>query len=135
MSNLNAVKAVYEAFAKGDIPAVLGFLDANIDWTEAEGFPYGGTYHGPQGVLAGVFMRLGREWDGFAAVPNEFIDGGDAVVALGKYSGTYKATGKSFEADFAHVWKIQAGKAIRFVQYVDTLLVQRALEDPIEADE
>jgi ketosteroid isomerase-like protein len=128
LSNLNAVQRVYDAFAKGDIPTVLGFLSADIDWTEAEGFPYAGTYHGPKAVLEGVFMRLGSEWEGFAAVPDEFIDGGDAVVALGKYSGTYKRTGKSFEADFAHVWKMQDGKAIRFVQYVDTLVVHRALQ-------
>ena len=73
-------------------------------------------------------MRLGSEWQGFAAVPHEFIDGGDTIVALGKYSGTYKATSKSLQADFAHVWKLREGKAVRFVQYVDTLLVQRAVE-------
>ena len=128
MSNLNSVRAVYDAFAKGDIPAVLGFLDPDVKWTEAEGFPYGGTYVGPDGVLEGVFMRLGAEWDGFAAVPDEFIDGGDTVVVLGKYSGTYKATGKSFQADFAHVWEVREGKAVRFVQYVDTLNDQRALQ-------
>ena len=128
MSNLDSVKKVYQAFAEGDIPTVLGFLNSDIDWTEAEGFPYGGTYHGPRAVLEGVFMRLGSEWKEFAAVPDEFIDGGDTVVALGKYSGTYKATGKSFQANFAHVWKVQDGKAIRFVQYVDTLLVHRALQ-------
>ena len=128
MSNLDSVKKVYQAFAEGDIPTVIGFLNSNIDWTEAEGFPYGGTYHGPRAVLEGVFMRLGSEWKEFAAVPDEFIDGGDTVVALGKYSGTYKATGKSFQANFAHVWKVQEGKAIRFVQYVDTLLVHRALQ-------
>ena len=128
MSNLDSVKQVYQAFAEGDIPTVLGFLNSDIDWTEAEGFPYGGTYHGPRAVLEGVFMRLGSEWKEFAAVPDEFIDGGDTVVALGKYSGTYKATGKSFQANFAHVWKVQDGKAIRFVQYVDTLLVHRALQ-------
>jgi ketosteroid isomerase-like protein len=61
-------------------------------------------------------------------VPDEFVDGGDTVVALGKYSGTYKRTGKSFQANFAHVWKMSDGKAIRFVQYVDTLVVQRALQ-------
>ena len=72
-------------------------------------------------------MRLGSEWNGFACVPHEFIDGGDTIVALGKYSGTYKATNKSFEADFAHVWKLREGKAVRFVQYVDTLLVHRAV--------
>lgn len=128
MSNLKSVQNVYHGFAKGDIPAVLGFLSSEIEWTEAEGFPYGGTYRGPKAVLEGVFMRLGSEWNGYAAVPDEFIDGGDTVVALGKYSGTYKKTGKSFSANFAHVWKIRDGKAFRFVQYVDTLIVHRALQ-------
>lgn len=128
MSNLKKIKATYDAFAKGDIPSVLEILSADIEWTEAEGFPYGGTYHGPRAVLEGVFMRLGSEWNGFAAVPHELIDGGDTIVALGKYSGTYKATNKSFQADFAHVWKFREGKAVRFVQYTDTLLVQRAVD-------
>jgi uncharacterized protein len=128
LTDLDKVRKVYEAFAKGDIFAVLGSLSSDIEWTEAEGFPYGGTYRSPKAVLEGVFMRLGAEWNGFAAVPDEFIDGGDTVVALGKYSGTYKATGKSFQANFAHVWKLHEGKAVRFVQYVDTLLVHRALQ-------
>ena len=128
MSNLNSVQGVYDAFAKGDIPAVLGFLSSDVDWTEAEGFPYGGTYTGPNAVLEGVFMRLGTEWESFAVVPDEFIDGGDTVVVLGKYRGTYKATGKSFQANFAHVWKVREGKAVKFVQYVDTLIVHRALQ-------
>jgi len=126
MNHLNKIKATYDAFAKGDIPSVLEVLSRDIEWTEAEGFPYGGTYVGPKAVLEGVFMRLGSEWIGFAAVPHEFVDGGDTIVALGKYSGTCKATNKSFSADFAHVWKFSEGKAVRFVQYVDTLLVQRA---------
>ena len=129
MTNIDSVKALYQAFAKGDILSVVGFLSPDIDWTEAEGFPLGGTYHGPNAVLSGVFRRLGSEWDGFAAVPEEFIDGGDTVVALGKYSGTYRVTGKSFQANFAHVWKLQDGKAVRFIQYTDTLLVDRALQE------
>ena len=128
MSNLDSIKAVYEAFATGNIPTVLGTLSPDIAWTEAEGFPYGGTYHGPKAVLEGVFMRLGSEWVGFAAVPEEFIDGGDTIVALGKYSGKYKKTGNSFEANFAHVWKMQNGKAAQFIQYVDTLLIHRAMQ-------
>lgn len=128
MSNLNVIQGAYNAFAKGDIPGVLGVLSSDVSWTEAEGFPYGGTYIGPNAVLEGVFMRIGTEWDGFAVAPDELIDGGDTVVALGKYSGTYKTTGKSFQANFAHVWKFEAGKVIRFIQYVDTLLVHRAVQ-------
>jgi uncharacterized protein len=127
LTNLKAVKAVYQGFATGDIPTVLGVLSPDIAWTEAEGFPLGGTYHGPKAVLEGVFMRLGSEWEGYAAVPDEFIESGDTIVVLGKYSGKYKKTGKSFQANFAHVWKMQDGKAAQFIQYVDTLLVDRAL--------
>jgi uncharacterized protein len=126
--NVDGVRGVYDAFAKGDVPAVLGFLAPDIEWTEAEGFPYGGTYNGPDAVLQGVFMKLGTEWDGYAAIPSEFIDAGDSVVALGTYSGKYKATGKSFQANFAHVWKLREGKAVKFVQYTDTRKVHEALQ-------
>ena len=133
MTNVDLIKAIYDAFAKGDVPAVLGVLSPEINWTEAEGFPYAGTFIGPHAVLENVFMRLGTEWHDYAAVPHEIIDGGDSVVALGKYSGTYKATGKSFKADFAHVWKLKDGKAVRFMQYADTAVVQRALQSSTAA--
>lgn len=126
--NVDALRALYDAFAVGDIPAVLAALDANIEWTDAEGFPYGGTYRGPDAILQGVFMRLGAEWDGYSAVPSDFVDGGEKVVAIGMYSGTYKATGKAFRAPFAHLWEFRNGKAVRFEQFTDTVLVQEALK-------
>ena len=127
-SNLDAIRTAYEAFARGDVAAVLGIMEEQIEWHEAEGFPYGGTYHGPSDVLDNVFMKLGREWDGFQATPDEYVDGGDTIVVLGHYSGTYKATGKSMRAPFVHVWKMRDGKAHEFRQHTDTVLVQRALE-------
>lgn len=82
--NLDGVRCVYDAFATGDVPGVLAFLASDIEWTEAEGFPYAGTYRGPDAVLDGVFMRLGTEWEGYAAVPDEFIDAGDTVVVFAR---------------------------------------------------
>ncbi len=79
-----------------------------------------------EAVPTNVFMKLGAEWDGYSAVPADFVDGGERIVALGKYLGTNKATGKSFKADFAHVWTFRNGKAVKFVQYTDTALVQKA---------
>jgi ketosteroid isomerase-like protein len=128
MSHTELLRNVYAAFAAGDVPTVLSALAADVRWTEAEGFPYGGTYVGPNAVLQNVFMRLGTEWDGYRAVPQEFVDGGDTVIALGTYSGTYKATGKSFKAPFVHVWRFANGKVAQFAQHTDTAVVQRALE-------
>ena len=126
-SNVETIRGLYESFARGDVPAVLGAFSPDVEWTEAEGFPYGGTYRGPDAVLCEVFVKLGTEWDGYRVAPEEFIGEGNRVVVLGEYSGTYKQTGKSFRAPFAHVWWLQGGKIARFRQYTDTLLVQRAV--------
>nr|WP_309696719.1 nuclear transport factor 2 family protein [Armatimonas sp.] len=122
------INSLYAAFASGDIPTVLAALAPDIRWTEAEGFPYGGTYIGPDAVLQNVFMKLGSEWDGFAAVPHELVAEGETVVALGQYSGTYRATGKSFSAPFVHVWKFKDNGIASFTQHTDTAVVQSALK-------
>jgi ketosteroid isomerase-like protein len=126
-SNADLVRGAYAAFGTGDIPAVLALLAADARWTEAAGFPYGGTYVGPDAVLHGVFMRIAQDWDDFAVAPSQYVSEGDTVVAMGEYSGRNKATGRSFVAPFVHVWTFRDGKAVHFVQHVDTVLVQRAM--------
>lgn len=126
-SNLEVVQELYEAFGRGDVPAVLERLSPEIEWHEAEGFPYGGTYRGHDEVLEGVFARLDSEWDDFRVAPERFVDGDDVIVALGEYSGTYLETGRDFRAPFAHVWDVDGGRAVRFQQHTDTAVVQQAL--------
>jgi len=50
------------------------------------------------------------------------------VVAYGTYRGTYKRTGKYFEARVAHLWTLRGGKITRFEQFVDSRTVAAALE-------
>jgi uncharacterized protein len=125
--NVDLVRAIYESFAAGDVPGVVARMSPDIVWNEAENFPYadGNPYRGPQAILGGVFARLGSEWDGFAAVPEEFLDAGDTVVVLGRYRGAFKATGLAMDAQLAHVWRVADGKAVRFQQYTDTLQAAR----------
>lgn len=128
MSNKEIVQSIYQAFAAGDIGAAMSRLDENIEWIEAAGFPYGGTYRGHSAVLEGVFSKLGSEWEDWRAVPAEFIADGQTVVVLGVYTGTFVATGKSFSAPYVHIWKLEDGKARYFQQHTDTLLVDRAIQ-------
>ncbi|MCC6327500.1 MAG: nuclear transport factor 2 family protein [Acidobacteria bacterium] len=128
MTNADIIRGLYESFASGDVPAVLGAFDENIRWTEAEGFMYGGTYNGPNAVLENVFMKLGTEWEGFAAVPNKIVDGGDGnVISTGIYSGKFLNTGKSISVPFAHSWELSDGKIKKFTQYTDTAVIAREL--------
>ena len=127
-TSLKIIESLYDGLVRGDIITVRPLLDPRIEWTEAPGFPLAGTYHGPEAVIDGVLKKLAEDWDDFRTTPDEFVDGGDTVVVLGRYSGTNKGTGKRFEAPFAHAWKVRDGKAVSYVQYTDTFLVRQATQ-------
>lgn len=126
-SNYEIIKAHYAASDRGDIDGMLAPLAPDVRWTEMAGFPYAGTYVGPEEVRRGVFERLGAEWDGYTAAITELVDGGDTIVGLGTYSGTNRATGRSFEARVAHVWRLADGRVVAFEQFTDTARVRDAL--------
>ncbi len=123
-TNKDIVEGVYASFAQGDVPAVLGAMADDIQWAEADGFPLGGTYVGPQAVLEGVFMRLGEIGDEFTVVPDQFVADGDTVVALGSYTWKHKESGAPATVKMAHVWTVQSGKLATFQQHVDTARVR-----------
>ena len=130
MGNVQILKGGYEAFGRGDVPSVLAIFDPRIEWREAESNPYkpdGGPWIGGDAVVQSLFMRLGTEWDGFTVTPHTYHDAGDTVVAECRYTGVYKATGKSIDAQACHVWKFRDGKATSFQQYVDTAQMQEAM--------
>jgi uncharacterized protein len=120
--NVASVRAVYDAFARGDAAALMGALDPNVVWYEAESILYAdrNPYRSPQAIGEGVFGRMGADWNNFRVRVDQIIDGGDTVVALGRYSATWKATGKPLDAQFAHVWTWKNGKIVGFQQYTDT---------------
>jgi uncharacterized protein len=119
-----SVPGVRFGVATGDVPAALGAMADDIQWTEADGFPLAGTYVGPQAVLEGVFMRLGEIGDDFAVVPEQFVADGETVVALGSYRWKHKSSGEPAVVKMAHVWTMNGGKAVALQQHVDILKVR-----------
>lgn len=126
--NLDLIRATYEGTSEENGRNLMAVLAPDAEWTEAEGFPYAGTYVGPQAIADGVFKRLGSEWTGYRAQVHTYLEDGDRVAAFGVYSGIYTATGKSMQAPFAHLYRLKDGKIVRMHQYVDTVLVARALD-------
>ncbi|GAA4942711.1 hypothetical protein EV188_105206 [Actinomycetospora succinea] len=120
------VRGIYDAFGRGDVPAVLGAFDPEIEWYESTG-RIRGTYRGPQGVLDGVFVPISEEWEGFTVDTERLVSEGDVVVAVGTYRATCRATGKAMTSRFAHVWELRDGRAVRFEQIADTESFNAAL--------
>ena len=122
-TSLTTVRAVYDAFARGDVGTVLGALAEDAEWFEAEGNPWylGHPFVGPQQVVEGVFARIGEEYEDFRAAPSRFLHDGDTVAVEGRYSATsHRATGRPLDAPFVHVWDVRDGRVVRFRQYTDT---------------
>src|SRR5712691_4393682 len=119
--NVELVKGIYAAFARGDVPAVLGAFADDIEWFEAEGMPYGGVYRGPDAVAQNVFGPITEDVEGFAVAAEEVIGSGATVAAVVRYTGTGKATGKALDVPVVHMWEIRDGKMARFRQFIDTV--------------
>lgn len=119
MSNLQTLKGLYAAFAKGDVPAILGAMHDQIEWQEPESLPYKNQV-GPQAVGQNIFGRVLQDVAGFTVTPEEFVDGGDVIVSLGRYRGTGAKTGMALDTPFVHVWRFKDGKLSYFRTYTDT---------------
>lgn len=122
MSAVETIKAAYAAFGRNDPSVLFGAMDPGITWNEAEGYLLAdrNPYVGPQAVGDGVFARILAAIDNFTVVPSTIIDGGDHVVALGRYVGTMKNGGARLDAPFCHVFRFQGGKIVMFQQFTDT---------------
>jgi ketosteroid isomerase-like protein len=125
--NYEAIKAHYAGSDAKDLERMMAPVTDVTRWTEMAGFPCAGTYVGPKAIIAGVFKRIGEEWDDYDFKLERLIDGGETIVAVGTYSGTYRKTGRPMSARVVHVWDMADGKAVRFEQFTDTKLVAAAM--------
>jgi uncharacterized protein len=121
--NLAVVDGLYQGFAKGDVPAVLAAMDANIVWNEAENFPYAdqNPYIGPDAVLNGVFGRILAEWEYWNLTGIQLHEmSNNKVLATLRYQAKHKTNGKTIDSQTAHLWTLKDGKITAFQQFTDT---------------
>ena len=110
-----AIGGTRKSALSGDINRALAALSPDPEWTEAEGFPYySGTWHGPQAAVENLLLPLSKDWSAFLVTPDEFLAQDERVVSFGTYAGSYRDTGRSMSAPFAHRWVVRGGKIVRF---------------------
>jgi uncharacterized protein len=118
MSNDNAelLRGTYEAFGRGDIPAVMGVLDENIIWNTPAVLPHAMTVRGRDDVAA-FFQKLASTWEDFSLEIDDVVASGDRVCAIGRAGGTLDGEAASY--GFVHAWTVRDGVCVRFDEYVD----------------
>lgn len=120
-SALDAVRELYEAFGRADVPAILSRLDQNIAWRVPENVPQGGDYQGRDDV-GRFFEVVGESWDGLQIEIDDMVSSGDRVLVVLRASGKLRATGEDSAYGAVHAWTLRDGMPVRFEEYVDAPL-------------
>ena len=117
--DVNTIRTAYEAFNRGDIPAVLAAFHPQIEWHEPGGgrAPQG-TFSGAESVANDVFATVAEHFDEFEAEQEHVIDAGENLVVICTLRGKSKA-GRQLKARYAHVWRMRDGKAVSFHNHVE----------------
>jgi uncharacterized protein len=126
-ANVRTVQRVYESVASGDVPSLLEALHTDVEWRVPAmvGVTFAGTRRGRDQVGA-FFGELARTQEVVEFLPERFIAQDDTVVVLGRFVMRIKLTGLESKSEWAHVWRLAAGKVTHFQEYVDTAAVSRA---------
>ena len=130
MSSVQLTRDIYDAFGRGDIPAVLDYFAPDMEWHPAEGHafrPDGSPWVGRDEIAEGFFAQIGEAWSTFTVTPRRFHDAGDTVVVEGRYTGVLRDSRESIDAQFCHIWTARNGKMAGFQQYMDTAQLQHAV--------
>ena len=111
--NLTLVRETFEAFARGDIGAVIDRLDPEVEWKQIEE-PV--AVVGPEAVLEAI-GRWTEMWDDVDVSIREEIEAGDHVVLLLHWSGRSKTGGVPVEQSAYNVFTLEGGKVVRMQEY------------------
>jgi ketosteroid isomerase-like protein len=128
MSNSATVQWIYEAFGRGDVPAILSKLAEDVRWDEyPEGnaaqdaeVPWFAERHGRDSV-GGFFDVIAGALEFHGFEPVAMLEGDGRVAALIRSDMSVRATGRRFKDDEIHLWTFGPdGLVTEFKHHVDT---------------
>lgn len=131
MTNVESIQALYDAFGRGDVAAILDQLADDVEWDQ-DAPAYGVPIYEP-GVgkdhVRRFFEAVQADLEFVRFEPTNFLSGGDQVAVPIKLEAKVKPTGKVLEALEIHLWTFGAdGKVRRFFHCIDRHAVVLAYE-------
>ncbi len=116
--NVELIRRGYEAFARGDVDAVLELLHPDVDWFPAIAPILGAeTVRGREAVRRLFTRDLFEGFDRFLAEPLSFEDLGDFVLVMVRYTGRGESSGIEMDQRFATLFELRDGKTLTMRDY------------------
>ena len=126
-SNVDTVRGIYEAFGRGDIPAILAVLADDVAWEAWEdnsavrgGVPWMVERRGRDAV--GSFFEVVGQMEVVDFEVLNLLEGGDEVAATFVFEAKLPNHGGGhYRDEEIHLWTFDAdGKVARLRHYTDT---------------
>jgi ketosteroid isomerase-like protein len=125
-NNVATVTTIYEAFGKGDVPAVISHLSDDVQWeqwidnsAQKAGVPWLQARKGKGGALEFFKIVGGFNFKDFRVL--SIMANENQVAAEIAIEAEIPATGGHFRDEELHLWTFdEQGKVIRMRHYADT---------------
>ena len=112
--NVEIVRRSLEAYQRGDLDAALADAHPQIDWNPFEEAQMRGV-----DAVRAYLTRWEGEWEELETTPEEFIEGGDHVVAVVHFRGRGRGSGIDVEARSYSVYTLRNGKTVRMEEFIE----------------
>ena len=118
-ANIQAIRRVYEAMARGDFWAAGEVFDPEIIWEwspSLAGLTGKAAYHGIEGVVAAT-LDFFKAWDWYTQEAEELIPVGNDVLAITRTHARMKGSEREVEGRIGELWTLRRGKVVRYKAY------------------
>ncbi len=127
--NIKTIASVYEAFGRGDVPAILDAVTDDVDWAaeaDSTAAPWYGVRHGRDAV-AKFFTEFGSTMEVEEFTPLSFAANDTDVLTVVRFRARSRSTGQAAAMDLHHYFKLRDGKIAYYRGTEDTAQTEAAL--------
>jgi ketosteroid isomerase-like protein len=116
--NVEIVRRLIEAWNRNEqesvvpLERVVPFLDPGVIFDATRRIINPKTYAGIEGIRA-MLAERDEVWGQFRMEPDEFVDAGDHVVAIGRWVGKGSGSGVEVNQPIADVFTLHGGRVVR----------------------
>ena len=116
--NVEIVRRRFEAFNRGDLPAMLALTDPDVEWWDRADDPWGATHHRGRDACMKHLAEISEDAE-LHIEALDYIDAGDLVVVPVRLVGRGRASGVPFDEKEVHVFRLRDGLVIETREYRD----------------